>query len=514
MKDGRSHLWLVVCFVLALSGCSFVTPANDPCNVYLDCPSCLYENITLDCGWCLEMNEMTNETQLICVTADTSGNGPNEGTCLEWNFYSCSDSKCLKEGTNCTTCTANPDCSWCDETVCIPSPNSSNPLSVQKRLFHSSTFSSNSSHHLLCESLLSTPESCFIDLPCASFNTCSTCSNQPHCGWCNTSSSCIFSLTPYSSLCPNASFFFSPDFCPNPLSCSDFTDCETCNDNTPDCRWCSTTNSKSVGTCLDPSTTNCSVPFSFLNCTFPEPVNYCHLNASVFNTTCISCTSQNISEYLTPDEMNVIKGCGYCDGACYPGNETNIIWNGNSSSCNTNNWIFDVNKCEIEQNKTTRICTEQKNCVDCLLGEGCGWCSPERGQGNCIIIPTTGRPQCDVAHWFSESCPFDTPCDNFETCEDCKDFKCWWCREGGENGKGKCSEEKSSGSCVRDCPKAPSPSPNVPWDNPSGGGVSGGMIALIVCSCGGFVLLVVAGFIGFWVFRKWKSRGDSYEILR
>jgi hypothetical protein len=65
-------LLIVCCFVQYLQ-----SQTIDDCRVYMSCLECFEDP---QCGWCA--------TNMLCVVGNSTG--PGEGTCSNWNYYSCS----------------------------------------------------------------------------------------------------------------------------------------------------------------------------------------------------------------------------------------------------------------------------------------------------------------------------------------------------------------------------------------------------------------------------------------
>ncbi|KAL6069546.1 hypothetical protein QOT17_007392 [Balamuthia mandrillaris] len=328
---------------------------------------------------------------------------------------------------------------------------------------------------------------------CATLHSCDTCTNQFHCGWCNTSSACLkgSAASPADQAqCPDLSqWFYQTDQCAPPpppppaKNCSTFLNCSTCLASNNDkgevqCGWCETaaqcqpvsTDGKE-NSCLDFRTTSCKDP-------------------CVEFSSCETCSSDD--------------RCGWCNAVtCAAGNASTPY----AVTCGE--WQFATEDC------ATPKCLDFLTCHSCLQDSNskCGWCDDKKA---CLDLPAdipTKNPLCPF-NWFTAACPAPVMCHVYKTCVSCTDYpECEWC---GDTSTCNPATLSTSDLCFSDqsrCFPGPHDGDGTDGAHESDEKASNaGMIAFIAIASTLFVGVAVG--IGLLLYRRYWHRRWYFETLK
>lgn len=266
-------------------------PSVSQCQQQTSCSDCTSQS---NCGWC------NGE----CL--DGTNAGSNNEECKagdgDWYWGSCSSTVGCSVYDECSTCTSDDNCGWCDGSCVAGTSSGANDGEC-------SASSGNWNW-----------DTCSAD--CSALYSCDSCTDTAGCGWCSASSECLAgnSYGPTSYTCSGAdddnNGAWQYDSC---ADCSLYTDCSSCTDE-GSCGWCQDT-----GTCMFGQ----SGGSADSTCTGSD--------WSWFSS---SCCSDNYDCSDCTDNMN----CGWCSGSdsCYSGD----YFGPNGINDCFDGWQFDNDDCE------------------------------------------------------------------------------------------------------------------------------------------------------------------------
>jgi len=312
--------YLLILCIIFFFGISASLGQN--CSEHHTCFHCTDQT---GCGWC--------GPTLSCMPGNSSG--PSNGTCKgrAWQFESCFSCSRLKDCKQCWD--RDSECYWCKElNMCVPyefAPHCPVP----------STRNCN----------------------CGDFMSCSDCTGQPACSWCD---------DPNNPVCVNTFLGQCLGAKTRECSCELNRDCFSCKeDSMANCVWC-----ENFGFCMRyPGAQNCGPSYRNTSCN-----SYCRNGAY----DCNSCESLRNCVWCGREQMCVDQA----DSDCFPnscltcGNfpycssclsEPDCVWCDVSATCVNRHGAVD--NCPFISHSCQAYCSTFQNCESCNRVTGCGWCA-------------------------------------------------------------------------------------------------------------------------------------------
>jgi hypothetical protein len=486
-----------------------------------DCNICQQNYANASCGWChgaVEQGSSKYPTGLCLTIQPQTNNTPNtKYTCEAFLLPGTDCPNCTQHNTNCTACIENPYCG-----VCTPN-NLPNEWQCQEGNANASFGFCKSKGALPTESWSN--ETC--GSVCPAYGTCNFCTRHSGCSWCEltvdqTVGKCLPTLADNFGQAQCTRWANITDQCPGNsyTRCEDRVSCSDCNMEAPgspfECGWCE---SDDIYKCMNASDSASCTAGNWYNssATCPVhcpgyPISECSGNGFCFGNGSCNCSdeyygplcAQYCSDtdtcsghglcFFDKDSVEVACQCfkHYYDEACSIFCEPNVTCNGRGV-CNPNNGLCHCDEGFYGANCEPIECSDFSECYDCNANDfnkSCVWCE---NANLCIASTVDPKEVCDSdAHVIDNAlvCTKKSCSDmSRESCISGDHCDCFWCE-----GRSACYNVagKTAVSCTSTIHKCSESSDKL----------SGGIIALIVLLCVGFVLLVAAVVLYFVYKRK------------
>ncbi|MBI5489797.1 MAG: hypothetical protein HY905_20855, partial [Deltaproteobacteria bacterium] len=319
--------------------CTSTAPA-DPCGDSAACDPCTGR---ASCGWC--------DDDASCRTGSISG--PSTGSCTGWSWLasSCGGSTTdpCNDHDSCDACTAVLDCGWCAASATCVQGAGAGPAAGS------------------CDDWRWYSASCTTPAdPCATSDSCGTCTIEAGCGWCDDGTGCLSGTSSGPAAGSCTAWTWLPSACATD-ECAGTTDCESCT-TTGSCGWCGDSwtclsggpTRPDVGACADWNyyAEDCAPP--------PDP---CDAHGD-----CDACTGD--------------AACGWCDSswACLTGGPSGP----DAGSCS--DWRYSTSECAPPPDP----CNDLLDCAACTGDSACGWCEDS---WTCITGGSSGPDAGSCYDW-------------------------------------------------------------------------------------------------------------------
>eukprot|EP01132_Coremiostelium_polycephalum_P000376 gene376-474_t len=454
--DGNGYLCngQATCPGCVTTSVDFCPEGNSKCSDYTNCRSCSSQP---RCNWCTSSNSClnVNGNGYLCApqtcqgcTVGTVKNCPVEST-------SCSDHKTPR------SCASQPRCGWCSSSNTCQNADGNGYICKPET----------------CQGCLNTNpfNSPAGDTFCSNYTDCRTCSEQPRCGWCTSSNSCL-DVDGNGYLCAPGQCMgcvrTSSENCPaSTTKCSDHTNPRDCSSQNS-CAWCTSSktclnvNSNNGAICGGESCQGCLIstvinaPAGTLSCSdFQNPRECSSQPRCGWCSSTNSCTDVNGNGYICPpgvcqgclnsNPLNAPAGntfcsnytdcrtcstqprCGWCTGSgC-------LDVDGNGYLCAPGQCNGCVRSNPINCPISTTKCSDHTNCRQCSLQNSCAWCTSSK---TCVNVNSNNGYICDSDQCIGcirgevQQCPSGTSdCEDYTECSSClSQSRCGWCGLTGQ----------------------------------------------------------------------------------